>query len=198
MKKEKLYRIFSHMPTLRTERLILRPMSTEDTNDMFEYARGEEVTRYLLWSPHPSAAYTQDYLQYIESRYRLGDFYDWSVLLADSGKMIGTCGFTRFNFSSYSAEIGFVLNPKYWGYSIAPEAARRVIRFGFDTLELHRIEAHYMENNIQSRRVMEKSGMTFEGIYRDMMLVRGQFVSVGVCSILRSEFNRDRIMSQLL
>ena len=95
MKKEKLYRIFSHMPTLRTERLILRPMSKEDTNDMFEYARGEEVTRYLLWSPHPSAAYTQDYLQYIESRYRLGDLYDWSVLLADSGKMIGTCGFTR-------------------------------------------------------------------------------------------------------
>ena len=45
---------------------------------------------------------------------------------------------------------------------------------------------------------MEKSGMTFEGIYRDMMLVRGQFVSVGVCSILRSEFNRNRIMSQLL
>ena len=97
-----------------------------------------------------------------------------------------------------AAEIGFVLNPKYWGYSIAPEAARRVIRFGFDTLELHRIEARYMENNIQSRRVMEQSGMTFERIYRDMMLVRGQFVSVGVCSILRSEFNRDRIMSQLL
>ena len=198
MEKDEILKIFKHPPILECDRVILKKMDRSFADDMFEYASNPAVTKYLTWDVHPNRRFSYNYLGYVNSRYRTGEFFDWAITMRDSGKMIGTCGFTRFNFSSYSAEIGFVLNPKYWGYSIAPEAARRVIRFGFDTLELHRIEARYMENNIQSRRVMEKSGMTFEGIYRDMMLVRGQFVSVGVCSILRSEFNRNRIMSQLL
>ena len=198
METDEILKIFKNPPILECDRIILRKMDRSFADDMFEYASNPAVTKYLTWDVHPNRRFSYNYLGYVNSRYRTGEFFDWAITMRDSGKMIGTCGFTRFNFSSYSAEIGFVLNPKYWGYSIAPEASRRVIRFGFDTLELHRIEARYMENNIQSRRVMEKSGMTFEGIYRDMMLVRGQFVSVGVCSILRSEFNRDRIMSQLL
>ena len=198
MEKDEILKIFKNPPILECDRIILREMDRSFADDMFEYASNPAVTKYLTWDVHPNRRFSYNYLGYVNSRYRTGEFFDWAITMRDSGKMIGTCGFTRFNFSSYSAEIGFVLNPKYWGYSIAPEASRRVIRFGFDTLELHRIEARYMENNIQSRRVMEKSGMTFEGIYRDMMLVRGQFVSVGVCSILRSEFNRNRIMSQLL
>lgn len=198
MEKDEILKIFKNPPILECDRVILRKIDRSFADDMFEYASNPAVTKYLTWDVHPNRRFSYNYLGYVNSRYRTGEFFDWAITMRDSGKMIGTCGFTRFNFSSYSAEIGFVLNPKYWGYSIAPEASRRVIRFGFDTLELHRIEARYMENNIQSRRVMEKSGMTFEGIYRDMMLVRGQFVSVGVCSILRSEFNRNRIMSQLL
>ena len=198
MEKDEILKIFKNPPILECDRVILRKMDRSFADDMFEYASNPAVTKYLTWDVHPNRRFSYNYLGYVNSRYRTGEFFDWAITMRDSGKMIGTCGFTRFNFSSYSAEIGFVLNPKYWGYSIAPEASRRVIRFGFDTLELHRIEARYMENNVQSRRVMEKSGMTFEGIYRDMMLVRGQFVSVGVCSILRSEFNRNRIMSQLL
>ena len=198
MEKDEILKIFKNPPILECDRIILRKMDRSFADDMFEYASNPAVTKYLTWDVHPNRRFSYNYLGYVNSRYRTGEFFDWAITMRDSGKMIGTCGFTRFNFSSYSAEIGFVLNPKYWGYSIAPEASRRVIRFGFDTLELHRIEARYMENNIQSRRVMEKSGMTFEGIYRDMMLARGQFVSVGVCSILRSEFNRNRIMSQLL
>lgn len=198
MEKDEILKIFKNPPILECDRIILKKMDRSFADDMFEYASNPAVTKYLTWDVHPNRRFSYNYLGYVNSRYRTGEFFDWAITMRDSGKMIGTCGFTRFNFSSYSAEIGFVLNPKYWGYSIAPEASRRVIRFGFDTLELHRIEARYMENNIQSRRVMEKSGMTFEGIYRDMMLVRGQFVSVGVCSILRSEFNRNRIMSQLL
>lgn len=112
---------------------------------------------------HPDRRFTYNYLSYINSRYKSGEFYDWAIVAKHSGKMIGTCGFTRFNFQAYSAEIGYVLNPAYWGKGVAAEAARRVIRFGFDTLELHRIEARYMENNTQSRRVMEKLGMTYDG-----------------------------------
>ncbi len=188
MKKEKIYRIFSHLPELTTERLTLRKMLVSDMADMYEYAARPEVTKYLTWQPHPDREYTRDYLQYLGNRYAAGMFYDWAIVYEPHCKMIGTCGFTAFNCTSDSAEVGYVLNPEYWGKGIAPEAVRRVLEFGFDDMGLHRIEAKFMEENERSRRVMEKVGMTFEGIHRDGMYVKGSYVNVGVCAILEDEW----------
>jgi len=107
-------------------------------------------------------------------------------------KMIGTCGFTSFNCSSDSAEVGYVLNPEYWGRGIAVEALQRILAFGFEDLGLHRIEARFIDGNDRSRRVMEKAGMNFEGILREAMLVKGNYVNVGICSILESEWKEIR------
>ena len=188
MNHEEITRIFRDPPVLETPRLYLRRMLKRDSADMFEYARRSEVTEYLLWDVHPNEAYSHKYLSYLQSRYRAGDFYDWAVIWRDSDKMIGTCGFTRFHTDANSAEIGYVLNPLYWGLGIAPEAVRAVMRFGFRELHLHRIDARYMVGNNRSRRVMEKVGMTFEGISRESMFVKGKYVSVGTCAILRGEY----------
>ncbi len=193
MERERICRIFSNMPVLNTERLILRPMQVSDAEDMFRYARREDVTEYLLWSPHPSRQYTEDYLRYLQRRYALGEFYDWAVVDRESGRMIGTCGFTRFDFPHNSGEIGYVLNPEYHGKGLGTEAAERVLRFGFEQLELHRIEAKFMRGNEASLHVMEKLGMTLEGYRRDGMLVKNRYRTIGVCSILRDEFYPDRM-----
>ena len=63
MKKETVYKVFSQMPTLKTERLSLRPMHIIDAEDMYDYAKRADVTEYLLWSPHTSISYTKDYLR---------------------------------------------------------------------------------------------------------------------------------------
>ena len=147
MKRETLFTVFSNIPTLSTEHLVLRRLKASDAKDMFEYSRLPEVTRYLTWRPHPNVSYTRQYLEYLGSRYAVGDFHDWAVTLKESGKMIGTCGFTRFDNPNNSAEIGYVLNPAYHGKGYATEAAREVIRFGFEQLKLHRIEARHMVGN---------------------------------------------------
>jgi len=201
MTHDDVHHIFRDPPVIPTGRLILRRMLKSDYKDMYEYACQEKVTRYLLWDVHDSEAYTYKYLQYIQSRYRSGEFFDWAIVLKDpenpageprnlagKGKMIGTCGFTRFHYEHRAAEIGYVLNPAFWGMGIAPEAVSAVLRFGFQELHLHRIEARYMTGNTASRRVMEKVGMTFEGVARESMFVKGDFVSVGTCAILRSEY----------
>lgn len=188
MKKEKIYRVFSHLPDLITPRLTLRRMLVSDTEDMYEYASRQDVTKYLAWYPHPNRDYTRDYLQYLGGRYAAGMFYDWAVVYEPDCKMVGTCGFTSFNCSSDSAEVGYVLNPEYWGKGIATEALRRVLRFGFDELHLHRIEARFIEGNDRSRRVMEKVGMQFEGIRREAMLIKGSYLNIGVCAILQSDW----------
>ena len=188
MKKEKIYRVFSHLPELTTERLTLRRMMVADTEDMYEYASRPDVTKYLTWYPHPDRTYTREYLQYLGNRYSAGMFYDWAVVYEPDCKMVGTCGFTSFNCASDSAEVGYVLNPEYWGKGIATEALTRVLRFAFEELKLHRVEARFIQENERSRRVMEKVGMTFEGIMREGMLIKGNYVNVGVCSILVSEW----------
>lgn len=188
MNYNEITKIFRDPPVLTTKRLVLRKMSKKDSADMFEYAQLPEVTKYLLWEPHESERYTQHYLSYIQQRYRAGDFFDWAVTIGETGKMIGTCGFTRFNTESNSAEVGYVLNPSYWGYGIAPEAVTRVMYFGFHDLSLHRIEARYMAGNDRSRRVMEKVGMKFEGMSRESMLVKGKYVSIGTCAVLSNDF----------
>ena len=188
MNSEIITRVFRDPPELITPRLTLRRMLKSDAADMYEYAHRPDVTEYLLWDPHPNEAYSHRYLTYLQTRYRSGDFHDWAVVWRESGKMIGTCGFTRFNRDARSAEIGYVLNPVYWGLGIAPEAVRAVMKFGFEELDLHRLEAHYMVGNDRSRRVMEKVGMQFEGVARDSLFVKGKYVSVGVCAILRDEY----------
>lgn len=190
MKKDTVFKIFTAMPTLYTERLILRPMRISDAYDMYEYASREDVTKYLLWSPHSSLFQTKEYLAYIEQRYKSADFYDWAVTLADTGKMIGTAGFTRIDCPNDCGEIGYVLNPDYHGKGIATEAASRIVQFGFEELRLHRIEAKFMRGNDASLRVMQKLGMTFEGYHEDSIFVKGSYRTVGYCAIIRAKNNR--------
>lgn len=188
MKREDIYRIFSELPELSTERLLLRKMKVGDSFDMFEYACREDVTEFLLWKPHPSLAYTREYLQFVATHYEIGDFFDWAIIWREQEKMIGTCGFTRFDYNNNVGEIGYVINPIYRGMGVADEAVREIMRFGFERLKLNRIEAKFMEGNAASRRVMEKTGMTFEGFRRKAMRIKGKYETIGICSILRDEF----------
>ena len=188
MKKENLLHIFSHMPTLETERLLLRPIRVSDSPDMFAYAQDPEVTRYLLWRPHPDISHTREYLEYLAGRYRLGMHHEWAMIYKENNRMIGTCGFAHIDCPHNVGEIGYVLNPEYRGRGLVPEAADRVLRFGFSVLGLHRIEARFIEGNQASCRVMEKLGMRYEGIRREAMLIKGMYRNIGTYAILAQEF----------
>ena len=188
MNRHFIYNIFSRIPILETERLILRRMKVEDAGDMYEYACQPEVTKYLTWSPHTSRDYTRDYLTYVQKQYEEGEYYDWALIYKEEMKMIGTCGFTSFDDENNAGEIGYVLNPDYWGKGLAAEAVREVLKFGFQRLNLHRIEAKHIEGNNQSRRVMEECGMSYEGTHRSSMYIKGEYRTICICAILREEF----------
>ena len=192
MRREDICKIFANIPTVKTERLILRKVCGDDVEDMYEYSCNPRVTEFLTWSPHPDKICTLEYISYLQSRYRTGDFYDWAVVVKATGKMVGTCGFTRFDYTNNSAEIGYVLNPDYHGQGIATEAVKEILKFGFERLSLNRIEGKYMVENGASRRVMEKCGMVFEGVRREGMLIKGRYRNVGVCSILKKEYEEKK------
>ncbi len=183
MDRDTVYKTFRKVPILETKRLELRKLKASDYIDMYEYAKKDSVTKYLLWRSHPDAQYTRDYLRYVQTQYRAGEFFDWAIVLKRSGKMIGTCGFAKFDYDNNSAEIGYVVNPLYWRHGYATEAVKKVIDFGFSKLNLHRIEARYMIGNDASRHVMENCGMEFEGIHKSSLYVKEQYVDIGYCAI---------------
>ncbi len=193
MKRELIYKIFSKIPQLETDRLLLRKMMVSDAHDMYEYARRSDVTTFLTWNPHPSRSYTRNYLEYVATKYSTGSFYDWAVIEKKSGRMIGTCGFTKFDFPSNGAEIGYVINPDYRGNGYAVEAAGAVMNFAFNVLKVMRLEANYMEGNQASRRVMDKLGMSYEGMRRSAMLVKNQYKNICTCSIIYDEFKSNTL-----
>ena len=188
MKEKDVIRRFKRLPTLHTPRLTLRRMRPDDFSDMYDYARREDVTEYLLWSPHPNKNHTKKYLEYIKTMYANGEFYDWAVELDSEKRMIGTCGFSSFDFANNCAEVGYVINPVYHGHGYATEALIEVMTFGFMELNLHRIIARYIEGNDASRRVMDKCGMKYEGCARSSMFVKGEYKTVHTCAILSDEF----------
>ena len=184
MKSSFIQKLFKKIPEIEGERILLRRLRIADASDMYDYARREQVTRYLLWSPHPNQDYTRQYLSYVQGLYRDGAFYDWAIVDKESGRMIGTCGFPLITEANNQAEVGYVLNPDFWGMGYATEALGLLLSFACKTLRLHRIEARCFEHHAASRRVMEKCGMEYEGSLRDALLVKGRYETVAVYSIL--------------
>ncbi len=186
--KGNIIKIFSKIPTLKTKRLTLRRLLPTDFKDMFEYSCLPEVTKFLLWHPHTDSNQTYRYLENVQAYYRHGEFYDWAIILNENNKMIGTCGYTSIDIENLRAEIGYVLNPEYWGMGIAAEAVLAVEEFAFYELGINRIEAHFIEGNERSLKVMQKCQMKFEGYLRQYMKIKGEYKNIGICSVTRDSF----------
>ncbi|MBE6674175.1 MAG: GNAT family N-acetyltransferase [Ruminococcaceae bacterium] len=180
--------MFSKIPEMETDRLLFRAIRRSDIEDVYEYSANPKTSEFLLWEPHNSIEYTKKFIDIVLSKYKLGEYNDWAIVLKENNKMIGTCGFTRIDEYNSIAEIGYVLNPKYWGYGIATEAAKKVVDFAFEVLKVNRVEAKFMFGNEASLRVMNKIGMKFEGYQREAMLVKGKYRTIGISSILKREY----------
>ena len=188
---EKAKEIFKNPPVLESERLIYKKITSENAPDMYEYSKLEEVTRYLLWTPHLSLVQTERYIKLLQKKYDNGSFWDYGLTFKGDGKFIGTCGITSIEDETDTVEIGYVLSPDYWGKELALEAARTVMTFCFDVLGAKRICGKFMEGNNGSMRVMQKLGMKLEGIYHRSMYVKGEYKTIHVYEITKEDFVRS-------
>lgn len=179
--------VFSRLPTLETDRLILRPLRMRDAEDLYAYASDPAVSRHVLWDTHHSLSDSRQFLRAAIRQYRKGLPGTFAITLRDSGRMIGTIGFMWINVDSQSAEVGYSLSREYWNRGLMTEALRAVIAFGLDELSLNRIEAQHETDNPASGRVMIHAGMKKEGMLRQRLKNKGRFVDVALYAILRSD-----------
>lgn len=180
--------VFTHLPTLMTSRLILRPVRMTDAQDLYDYSRDPEVARHVLWDAHSSIHQTRAYIRYLIRQYRSGQPGSFVIELARERRAIGTIGFMWIQQEYRSAEVGYSLGQAYWNQGIMSEALGAVIAFGFDKLHLNRIEAQHESDNPASGRVMLHAGMRYEGRLRQRIYNKGRYVDVDLYAILREEY----------
>ncbi|QGY47068.1 GNAT family N-acetyltransferase [Maribellus comscasis] len=134
-----------------------------------------EVTRKII------SADIENQLKEIRSR------FCWKVVIKENSAFAGLAGMTLSNDRFKMGEFYYKLFPKFWGYGYATEITRELICFGFSEYKLHRIEAGVATKNLASIRVLEKAGMTREGIRRKILPIRGEWIDNFHYSILEEE-----------
>lgn len=159
--------------TLQTERLILRPVQPDDAEAMFDYLRDEETVRFITVPPVKTV--TEVLENSIQSYFMLDPIGKWAIVYDQ--KMVGTIDL-RLNEAHRQAEIGYVLNKRYWGQGIMPEAAQAILAVGFDQLQLVRIFSEHDTRNPKSGRVMTKIGMQQEGVALKSQIIKGEIVDM--------------------
>ena len=183
---------FSYFPVLETGRLRLRKMTNDDADSLIAIFNDEEVNRYLSGGPPCSnrveAISTLDWMQsWFDARGGLR----WGITLKGEDKVIGTCGFHFLSRENSHCDIGYDLIPLYWRRGYVTEATHALVRWCFENLDLHRIQADCTEGNIGSERVLEKVGFTHEGTWRESCFEHGRFVSLKQYGLLRREYLRE-------
>jgi ribosomal-protein-alanine N-acetyltransferase len=180
--------IFKDLPTLETERLILRKINLKDAADIFQYASDPLLTKHTLWATHTSIEDSKYFIEAVMLEYRKHLPTSWGIEHKRDSKLIGTCGFIYWDRHDSRAEIGYALSRQYWGQGYMTEAVQAIIDVGFCQMNLNRIEARCNLANKASAQVMEKVGMKFEGILRKHIFAKGVYCDLKMYSLLREEW----------
>ena len=180
--------VLKDLPTLETERLILRKMVLNDAEAVFAYASNSEVSRFTLWETHRSIEDSRAFLEFATQKYENGGEPDWGIVYRGNGCLVGACGLVNWEAEHARAEVGFVLSREYWGRGLMSEAVRAILRFGFERMNLNRIEARCIAENAASARVMEKAGMVYEGTLRQREYIKGAYRDIKLYAILKKGF----------
>jgi [ribosomal protein S5]-alanine N-acetyltransferase len=180
------------LPNLETEHFNLRKINEDDIAAIFDYGSNPNVSKQVSWETHETLRDTSVFVEMILKGYAEGTKALWGLELKSTGKLVGTIDFVTIQERHRKAEIGYVLSEECWGKGYMTEAARRIISFGFEELQLERIQARCFVENEGSARVMEKVGMSFEGTMRNAMFAKGKFHDLKMFAIVSEDYLKCR------
>lgn len=175
-------------PTLKTERLVLRPFELSDAADIQRLAGDRAIADTTLNIPHPyEDGMAEEWIATHLPQFEAGRQVVFAMTLLESGDLIGAIGLTiRQRFQR--AEIGYWVGRSYWNQGYCTEAGLAVIKHAFADLNLHRVHAFHLSRNPASGRVMQKLGMTREGLARQHVRRWEVYEDLVLYGILRSEW----------
>lgn len=176
---------FTPFPEIRTERLRLRRILAADAPALLDLRTNDGVMRYLDREPPTGISDINDLIALIDKGIATDDAITWGICLeTDPETIIGTIGYWSMTKAHYRAQLGYMLQPAHWRKGLMQEALKAVIRFGFDIMKLHSIEAHINPHNNASAAILEKHGFVREAYFREDYFFRGKFIDTAIYSLL--------------
>ena len=157
---------------LETPRLTLRPFLDRDAEDVYAYAKDLRVGPAAGWPPHTSV---ENSLEIIRTVFSAPNVF--ALVDKQSAAVIGSAGFVgrhRTELPGPDEELGYALSPQFWGRGLMSEAARELIRFGFEDLGLHTIWCNHYDGNERSRRVIEACGFCHQFSQEEAVELMGE------------------------
>lgn len=170
-------------PTLRTDRLLLRPFAQEDISELVPLIGAREVAATTRRIPHP---YTRAHAEEFIKASQQGDEINLAIVRLADLRLLGG-GILRPDADHQHAEVGYWIGVPYWGNGYATEAARALVQYGFEVLQLHRIHASHTANNPASGKVLRSLGMKHEGRMREHLVKWGEYQDLDFYGMLKGE-----------
>lgn len=179
---------------LETERLILRKVRKADAEAAYKnWCDSDVVPKYLPWDRHKNVEETKTLYEMWEKEYESNDTFRWIVELKETQEVIGTIDVVNKEYIKFGAlEIGYCYGEKFWGHGYGTEALKRVIKYLFEECEAEVIYAKHFSKNPASGKIMQKSGMTLEGVLKNRVVDKDGVRNDICCySISRNEYNEE-------
>ncbi|MDQ3070043.1 MAG: GNAT family N-acetyltransferase [Acidobacteriota bacterium] len=178
------------LPPLDAPRVRLRPLRDDDVPALFEIFGDPDAMRY--WSAPPLADMdgARALLEDIRRHFAARTLFQWGIALRADDRVIGTVTIFQIDNDHRRAEIGFALGRAQWGNGYASSAVTALIRFAFETLDLHRIEADPDPQNAASISVLVKQGFKREGFLRERYWLNGEPQDAEYYGLLRREWRK--------
>ncbi len=179
--------------TIETERLTLRRFEYTDDEAMLKYWVSDERIQSLYSEPvYTTKEAVKELLDKYIGSYEKNDYYRWAIIENKSGECIGQIAFFLVDSKNHFAEIEYCIGSGFQCIGYATEAAKAIIKYGFEKINLHKIQICTKTVNKASKRVIEKCGFTYEGMLRDYFYMKGEYVGRLYFSMLRSEYENVR------
>lgn len=185
-----LGKAFNSFPQIETKRLVLRRIVADDAANLLEIFRDPVIAR-----AHGNQPYT-----HLDQALRLIHLHDeaydgrtrirWAVTKRGENQLIGSLGFHHLVEAHFRCEIGYELARPYWRQGIMTEAVTAVVRFGFEVMGFHRIEAIVAPGNNASANLLRKVGFREEGFLLERFFEDGRFIDDWFFAILKSDFDK--------
>jgi [ribosomal protein S5]-alanine N-acetyltransferase len=178
----------SAFPTLTTERLILRETVVADADDIYAFRGDREVQKYNT-DPMRDVSSATALVHTMRAWYATHQAIQWGITVKGENRVIGLCGLHDWMRRHRRAAIGYDLLRERWSQGLAYEAMSAVVQFGFERMNLNRVEAITIAENVRSIRLLHRLGFQQEGIRRGYSLeADGQFHGSAIFGLLRDEY----------